>query len=114
MSSRPASGRPQPPTRDEEDKPRADELAGAPSTLTGYRRGPLGEFERWPTDAGGRWWSDVLGLFFVVCGSLLQTQTPDGQVLLTPEQTEEARRDLDAEVERLRRDLERFGRGRKE
>jgi hypothetical protein len=97
--------------RDEEEKLRAynllgaDEYAlftphgGAASTLAGYRRDPAGQFEPWPLDEQGRLWSGVLGLYLVVRGALLQAQTPDGRLLLTPEQTEEAR--LQAEEARL-------------
>ena len=95
---------------------------GAASTLEGYRRGATGEFEPWLPDEHGRLWSAVLGLYLVARGALLQAQTADGRLLLTPEQTgaalrvaeearrreEEARRRAEEETERLRRELERY------
>ncbi len=89
--------------RDEQEKLRAYNLVGAreyalftpregaASTLEGYRRGAAGGLEPWPHDGEGGLWSDVLGLRLVVRGALLQAQTPDGRLLLTPEQTAEAR-----------------------
>jgi hypothetical protein len=76
-----------------------------PSTLEGYRRAASGAFGRWAPDAQGRLWSAVLGLHLVVQGRLLQAQTPEGRLLLTPEQAEFARQR--AETERLRADAER-------
>ncbi|HWE63653.1 MAG TPA: Uma2 family endonuclease [Chloroflexota bacterium] len=129
--------------RDQRDKRIAYELLGAReyalftpstrgiSTLQGHRRGAEGRFERWPVDATGRLWSDVLGLFLVVDGTLLQAQTPEGRLLLSPEQemvarlrAEEARRQAEEarqqaeegrlraeeENEQLRRELERLRR----
>jgi HAMP domain-containing protein len=72
-------------------------------------------------DEQGRLWSAVLGLHLVVRGRLLQAQTPEGRLLLTPEQAEFARQRAEAElhraedelrraeeeIERLRRELER-------
>jgi len=90
-------------TRDELDKRHAYHLLGAreyalftprdgmPSILEGYRRNAAGEFEPWPLDDQGRLWSEVLGLRLVIRGALLQAETPDGRLLLTPEQAEEAR-----------------------
>jgi hypothetical protein len=125
--------------RDEDDKRIAYEALGAreyalftprdesPSRLSGYRRGDSGSFERWRPDDQGRLWSDVLGLYLVVRGTLLQAQTAEGRLLLTPDQTgaallqaeearrqeeearrleAEARRQAEAEVEQLRRELE--------
>jgi Uma2 family endonuclease len=111
---------------------------GGGSRLAGYRRG-AGGLEPWPPDEQGRLWSEVLGLHLVVRGRLLQAQTADGRVLLTPEEAEAARREAEAgrreaetarqeaeagrqeaeaarrhaeeEVERLRRALERYGPG---
>lgn len=116
-------------TRDQHDKRRvygllgAREYAlftprdGAPSTLEGYRRGSTGQFEPWLPDEQGRLWSEVLGLRLVVSGALLQAQTTEGRLLLTPEQAEverrraeEARRRAEDEVERLQRELERYRR----
>jgi hypothetical protein len=110
--------------RDEEEKRRAYSMVavreyalftprdGAPSTLEGYRRGESGAFEPWAPDAQGRLWSAVLGLHLVVQGRLLQAQTPEGRLLLTPEQAEFARQRAEterqqAETERLRADAER-------
>ncbi len=89
--------------RDEEEKLRAYNLLGAreyalftphegaASTLAGHRCNAAGQLEPWPLDEQGRLWSDVLGLYLVVRGALLQAQTPDGRLLLTPEETAEAR-----------------------
>jgi Uma2 family endonuclease len=95
---------------------------GAPSTLEGYRRDKSGRFVRWEPDAEGRLWSAVLGLYPTVQGAYVQAQTPDGRLLLTPEQAEAALRQAEAaqhdaeaarqraeeEAERLRRKLERY------
>lgn len=116
--------------RDQVDKREAYELLGAreyalftpregaESILEGYRRGVAGAFEVWLPDAEGRLWSDVLGLYLVVRGSLLQAQTRQGRLLLTPpqeaeahRQEAEARRRAEAEVERLRRELQRYESG---
>ncbi|CAA9587626.1 MAG: hypothetical protein AVDCRST_MAG88-4224 [uncultured Thermomicrobiales bacterium] len=74
---------------------------GAPSGLTGYRRGARGDFEPWPADEQGRLWSATLGLFLVARGALLRAQTAEGELLLTPDEAAE-------EVARLRRELERY------
>ena len=80
-----------------------------------------GACARWRTDSQGRLWSDVLGLYLVVRDRLLQAQTPEGRLLLTPEQEAIARLRAEAErqrsdeelrrakeeIERLRRELER-------
>ena len=88
--------------RDEQEKRQAYDSLGAReyalftpreghgSTLAGYRRDALGKFVPWLLDAQGRLWSEVLGLFLVVNGPLLQAQTPDGRLLLTPEQADDA------------------------
>jgi Uma2 family endonuclease len=109
---------------------------GTPSTLEGYRRDAAGAFVPWQADTEGRLWSQVLGLFLVTRGPLLQAQTPDGRLLLTPEETadelrradaarvsadaarvsadaarvsaDEARRRAEEEVARLRRELARY------
>ncbi len=120
--------------RDQDEKRRAYDLLGAreyalfrprqgrASTLRGYRRGADGQFEEWPPDAQGRLWSDVLGLYLVVRGQLVQAETSDNQVLLTPRQAAAARRQAEAarqqaeaaqrqaedEVARLRRELDRL------
>jgi hypothetical protein len=120
--------------RDQVEKRRAYRMLGVqeyalftpreegPSTLVGYRREASGAFVPWLMDSQGRLWSDVLGLFLVVQGRLLQAQTPEGHLLLTPEQAEFARqraeterqraeadlRRAEEEIERLRRALERF------
>jgi Uma2 family endonuclease len=106
--------------RDQQEKLHAYELLGAreyalftpregaASTLEGYRRGDDGTFEPWPLDDQGRLWSAVLGLHLVVRGALLQAQTAEGRLLLTPEQAEEARRQAEDEAAHLRRELERY------
>jgi hypothetical protein len=106
--------------RDEEEKLRAYDVLGvreyalftprdgADSQLVGYRRGQSGAFEMWLPDAEGRLWSDVLRLFLVVRGPLLQAQTADGRLLLTPEQSGAALRDSEVENERLREELARL------
>lgn len=120
--------------RDREEKRDAYELLGVSeyalftpriaggSPLEGYRRDETGKFAPWLLDEQGRLWSEVLGLYLVVRGQLLQAQTPDGRLLLTPEQedeareradearqrAEEARQRAEEEVERLRRELERY------
>lgn len=120
--------------RDQRGKRRAYDVLGAreyalftprmdvSSTLEGYRRDAAGAFVPWQPDAQGRLWSEVLGLFLVARGPLLQAQTPDGRLLLTPEQAvaelrrveqarltaDEARQRAEDEVERLRRELERY------
>jgi hypothetical protein len=79
-------------------------------------------------------WSEVLGLYLVVRGAFLQAETPEGQLLLTPEQSAaarrraeeaqrraeeerereaDARRRADADVEQLRRELARYTSRRK-
>jgi hypothetical protein len=77
--------------------PRVD----APSLLQGFRRNAAGWFEEWSLDVEGRLWSDVLGLRLIVRGMTLQAQTAEGRILRTPEEAE-------AEIERLRRELERY------
>ncbi len=78
-------------------------------------------------DPLGRLWSDVLGLYLVVRGAFVQAETPEGRLLLTPEQEAEGRRQeaegrrqeaegrrqeaegrrrAEENVERLRRELE--------
>lgn len=99
-----------------------------PSSLEGYRLNATGKFDPWEPDAAGRLWSEVLELFLVPTNRILLAQTPDGRLLLTPEQEAEARsqaearqqeaearqkeaearqQEAEAEVERLRRKLER-------
>jgi Uma2 family endonuclease len=104
--------------RDQQEKRLAYELLGAReyalftpregATLEGYRRGATGQFERWPPDEQGRLWSEVLGLYLVVRGTLLQAQMADGRLLLTPEQSEAARHRAEEEAKRLRRELEQY------
>ncbi|HEX5504992.1 MAG TPA: Uma2 family endonuclease [Thermomicrobiales bacterium] len=117
-------------TRDQQEKRLAYEMLGVreyalftpregtPSALQGYRRGADGQFAPWAADEQGRLWSEVLGLYLVTRGALLQAQTSEGRLLPTPEETaaalrdaEEARRRAEAEAEQLRRELERY-RGR--
>ncbi len=107
-------------TRDQEEKRKAYSMVAVqeyalftprdsgPSTLEGYRRDEPGAFEPWVPDEQGRLWSAVLGLYLVVKGRLLQAQTPEGRLLLTPEQAEVARQRAEEEIERLRRELERY------
>jgi Uma2 family endonuclease len=82
--------------------------ARRPSVLRGYRLNEKKRFEPLPLDSDGRLWSTILGLNLVVRGTMLQAQTADGRLLLTPEQDAEARRRAEAEVERLRREIERY------
>jgi Uma2 family endonuclease len=108
--------------RDEEEKRHAYELLGVreyalftpsgsgPSTLAGHRRGAAGSFEPWPVDAEGRLWSEALGLFLAARGPLLRALTADGRPLPTPEEADDARRQAEAEVERLRQEVERLRR----
>jgi Uma2 family endonuclease len=100
---------------------------GAPSTLAGHRRAPDGTFAPWLPDAQGRLWSETLELYLVARDEALRAQPPDGAVLPTYEEAQaarlrdaearyqaeiarereaEARRQLEAEVARLRRQLE--------
>ncbi len=104
--------------RDEVDKREAYELlkvreyalftprGDAPSRLEGYRLGPDGRFAPWLPDATGRLWSETLGLFLTVNGVLVQAQTADGQLLLTPEQASAALRDAEGELAALRSESE--------
>jgi Uma2 family endonuclease len=115
--------------RDEQQKHKAYELLGVreyalftprasgASTLAGYQRNTAGEFEEWPADAEGRLWSNVLELYLVARGRLLQAQTAAGEWLLTLEQAEAARlqaevarRQAEEEAERLRQELARYRR----
>ncbi len=90
------------------------------SELTGFRRGPDGRFEPWALDESGRFWSAVLGLFLVSVGQILQAETAEGRRLLTPEQLANAetlrqhealaRQKAEAEVQRIREELERLRR----
>jgi Uma2 family endonuclease len=59
--------------------------------LQGYRRTESGRFEPLRSDALGRLWSEVLGLWLVVEGGALRAAQPDGQRLLTHEESEAAR-----------------------
>jgi Uma2 family endonuclease len=106
--------------RDREEKRKAYALTGVQeyalftpylkkgATLQGYRRRADGSFVAWRLDADGRLWSQVIGLYLVVRGRLVQAQTAEGRILLTPEQADEERLRAEAEVERLRRELERY------
>jgi Uma2 family endonuclease len=80
----------------------------ATSTLEGYQRDAAGAFVTWRADSEGRLWSDVLGLFLVARGPLLQAQTSDGRLLLTLEQAAGELQRSEKEVERLKRELERY------
>jgi Uma2 family endonuclease len=81
---------------------------GATSALEGFRRDAVGRFVPWLPDEQGRLWSAVLGLYLVVRGPLLHAQTPDGRLLLTLEEADDARERAEEENERLRRELERL------
>ncbi len=70
---------------------------GPPSSLAGYRRDDAGQFVSWLPDEQGRLWSTVLALYLVVRGRLLQAQTAEGRLLLSPEQAEFARQRAEAE-----------------
>ena len=106
--------------RDEQEKRQAYDTLGAreyalftpseqgESSLAGYRRGESGAFSTWPLDEQGRLWSEVLGLYLVVNGALIQAQTPDGRLLPTPEQSDEAVDRAEQEVAQLRRELARY------
>ncbi len=78
------------------------------SGLDGYQRDATNQFVPWQSDEQGRLWSDVLRLYLVVRGSLLQAQTVDGQLLLTPEEGDMAIQQVEAENAQLRRELERY------
>ncbi len=103
-------------TRDEVHKRRAYDLLGAreyvlfrpregrASTLHGYRRGEDGQFEPWQPDAQGRLWSELLELYLVVRGQLVQAQTADSQLLPTPGQNAAARRQAEAARRKPKRD----------
>ena len=74
--------------------------------LQGYRRGAHGRFEALLSDAGGRLWTEVLGLWLVAEGGALRAVQPDGQLLLTHEESEAARHRAEEELARLRAMLE--------
>lgn len=106
--------------RDQQEKRHAYDVLGAReyalftpgeqggSVLEGYRRDAAGTFISWLPDDQGRLWSDVLGLYLVVRGALLQAQTLDGQLLPTLEEADNARARAEEEVAQLRRELERY------
>ena len=93
--------------RDEEEKLEAYTLLGvreyalftpkenAPSTLMGYRREEGDDKDApmriWEQDANGRLWSAPLGLHLEVHAQALHARTPDGRLLLMPEQERLAR-----------------------
>ncbi len=64
--------------------------------LQGYRRSGTGGLEVWPLQADGTLWSDVLQLTLVVTPEGLQGRTPQGELLRTPAQEAEARRQAEA------------------
>jgi Uma2 family endonuclease len=113
--------------RDEVEKRRAYDLLGVreyalftpyadrPSRLEGYRRNAAGLFEQWPRDERGRLWSEVLGLYLVAQGTIIRAATREGRLLPTLKEAVEAldreaaeRRGVEAENERLRREIERL------
>jgi hypothetical protein len=76
--------------------------------LQGYRRDPSrSEYVRWEADAHGRLYSEVLDLWLVVREGELRAQRRDGSWVLTPEEEVERRRAAEAELARLRAELER-------
>lgn len=103
--------------RDQEEKVQAYAALGAreyalftprddgASGLAGYRRDEEERFVPWLPDAEGGLWSAVLGLRLVARGELLQAETAEGRLLLTPEQEAAGRRR--AEMERRRAEEER-------
>ncbi len=112
--------------RDREEKVRAYDLLGAReyllftprtrgvSSIAGFQRGEGGRFVPWQVAEDGSLWSGVLGLRLAVLDNMLQAQTADGRLLLTPEQEAqahraeaEALRRAEVEIERLRRELDR-------
>jgi Uma2 family endonuclease len=113
--------------RDQQEKRHAYDVLGAReyalftpreqggSSLEGARRDPAGAFVPWLPDDQGRLWSEVLGLYLVASGALLQAQTADGRLLPTLEQADDARERAEAarqraedEAAQLRRELERY------
>lgn len=111
-------------TRDMEEKRRLYRALGAQEyvlfapqrrlaeqPLQGYRRTAADRFERWLPDADGRLWSDVLGLGLAVEGQLLRALQVNGRMLPTYAESEEARRQAEEELARLRALLERDGAG---
>ncbi len=55
----------------------------------------------WLPDASGRLWSEVLQLWLVVRGPYLRAETPDGVLLLTPEQEADLRRQAQHERQQI-------------
>ena len=108
--------------RDQIEKSKAYDLLGAKeyvlftphlgtaSQLEGYRRDAEGRFVAWPLDDEGRLYSAVLGLHLVARGEMLYAQAPDGSLLLTPEEAVNELQRVEAEAERLRRELKRYRR----
>jgi len=74
--------------------------------LQGYWRGESGRFEPLLPDANGRLWSEVLGLWLMAEGGALRAVQPDGQPLLTHQESEAARQRAEEELARLRAMLE--------
>jgi Uma2 family endonuclease len=115
--------------RDTRDKVRAYRRLGAreyvlftphtagPAVLAGYHRDGAGRLVPWPSEADGSLLSQVLGLRLLVQGNLLRAQTLHGEWLRTlgeaeAERRQEARARLEAEAEiaRLRQDLDKLKR----
>jgi Uma2 family endonuclease len=110
--------------RDRTEKRDAYELLGAqeyalftpsadrPSDLAGYRRNAAGRFEPWPRDEQGRLWSEVLELYLVAQGTTIRAATRAGELLPTLREAVEARererREAEAEIARLRQEIERL------
>jgi Uma2 family endonuclease len=83
-------------------------VAGVQETrLWGYRRGADGTLEDWAPDAAGRLWSTVLGLYLVVQGRQVRAADRDSRLLPTLRESQQARRQAEEEVERLRAALAR-------
>ena len=76
--------------------------------LQGYRRGAHGRFEALLSDAGGRLWTEVLGLWLVAEGGALRAVQPDAQLLLTHEESEAARAQEAAARQRAEEELARL------
>lgn len=89
--------------------------------LEGYRRDAAGAWGRWRPDERGRLWSAVLGLWLLMQGDDVQAMTPEGELLLSPQQEAQARqqemqarRQAEQEVARLRAELERLAHDRED
>ncbi|HET9210786.1 MAG TPA: Uma2 family endonuclease, partial [Thermoanaerobaculia bacterium] len=80
-------------------------------TLTGYRLAPDGRYRRIRPDSRGRLHSETTGLFFAPSedGSTVRVgDAATGEWLLTPGEEEAARKVAEAEIARLRAEIERL------